>query len=105
METLDGRKLKLPYTPAAIPENEAWRLQSLRDLNVLDTLPEAEFDALVKVASLVCGVPISLISLVDADRQWFKADVGLGATQTPRDVAFCSHAILGNDIFEVEDLV
>ncbi len=91
------------FTPAAVPDDEAWRLQSLLDLNVLDTAPEAEFDALVKVASLVCGVPISLISLVDADRQWFKADVGLGATQTPRDIAFCSHAILGNDIFEVED--
>lgn len=75
----------------------------MRDLNVLDTAPEAEFDALVKVASLVCGVPISLISLVDADRQWFKADVGLGAVQTPRDVAFCAHAILGDQIFEVQD--
>ncbi len=95
--------MKLSYTPAAIPDNEAWRLQSLRDLNVLDTAPEAEFDALVKVASMVCGVPISLISLVDADRQWFKADVGLGATQTPRDVAFCAHAILDDQIFEVED--
>ncbi len=95
--------MKLSYTPAAVPEDEAWRLQSLRDLNVLDTPPEAEFDALVKVASMVCGVPISLISLVDADRQWFKADVGLGATQTPRDVAFCAHAILGDQVFEVED--
>jgi PAS domain S-box-containing protein len=91
------------YTPAAIPADEEWRLQSLRDLNVLDTAPEAEFDALVKVASMVCGVPISLISLVDADRQWFKADIGLGAVQTPRDVAFCAHAILDDQIFEVED--
>jgi PAS domain S-box-containing protein len=95
--------LNQSYTPAVVPEDEAWRLQSLRDLNVLDTAPEAEFDALVKVASLVCGVPISLISLVDADRQWFKADVGLGATQTPRDVAFCAHAILADDVFVVED--
>ena len=95
--------MKLSYTPAALPDDEAWRLESLRDLNVLDTPPEAEFDALVKVASMVCGVPISLISLVDEDRQWFKADVGLGATQTPRDVAFCAHAILGDQVFEVED--
>ena len=95
--------MKLSYTPAAFPDDEEWRLQSLRDLNVLDTAPEAEFGALVKVASMVCGVPISLISLVDADRQWFKADVGLGAVQTPRDVAFCAHAILGDQIFEVED--
>jgi PAS domain S-box-containing protein len=91
------------YTPAALPENEAWRLQSLHDLKVLDSTPEAEFDALVKVASLVCGVPIALVSLVDADRQWFKADVGLGAQQTPRELAFCAHAILGEDVFEVPD--
>ena len=91
------------YTPAATADNEAWRLQSLRDLDVLDSAPEAEFDALVKVASLVCGVPISLVSLVDEDRQWFKAEVGLGARQTPRDVAFCAHAILGEAIFEVSD--
>ncbi len=95
--------MTLPYTPALIPEDEAWRLRSLHDLSVLDTAPEAEFDALVKVASMVCGVPISLISLVDADRQWFKADVGLGATQTPRDVAFCAHAILGEQVFEVDN--
>jgi PAS domain S-box-containing protein len=95
--------VKLTYTPAAIPTDEAWRLESLHSLNVLDSAPEAEFDALVKVASMVCGVPISLVSLVDADRQWFKADVGLGATQTPRDVAFCAHAILDDQIFEVED--
>jgi PAS domain S-box-containing protein len=92
-----------PYTPAALPENEAWRLQSLQDLKVLDSGPEAEFDALAKVASLVCGVPIALVSLVDADRQWFKADVGLGAKQTPRDLAFCAYAILGEDVFEVPD--
>ena len=70
---------------------------------MLDSPPEAEFDALVKVASLVCEVPISLISLVDADRQWFKADVGLGAKQTPRDVAFCAHAILDDPVFEVQN--
>ena len=91
------------YTPAVLPENEAWRLQALQDLDVLDSAPEAEFDALVKVASLVCGVPIALISLVDVDRQWFKAEVGLGAKQTPRDVAFCAHAILGDQVFEVPD--
>lgn len=89
---------------APLPTNEAARLQSLRDLQVLDTAPEAQFDALVKVASLVCGVPISLISLVDADRQWFKANIGLpGVHETPRDPAFCSHAILGKAIFEVCD--
>ena len=89
---------------AEFPPNEAQRLQSLRALAVLDTVHEKEFDALVKAAALVCGVPISLVSLVDADRQWFKANVGLpGVEQTPRDVAFCAHAILDDVIFEVPD--
>lgn len=70
----------------------------------MDTPPEQEFDALVKAAAAVCGVPISLISLVDQDRQWFKANVGLpGVTQTPREHAFCAHAILGQDLMEVTD--
>jgi diguanylate cyclase (GGDEF)-like protein/PAS domain S-box-containing protein len=90
--------------PAKRPDNEPTRLAALQALEVLDTDPEQELDALVRVASVVCGAPISLISLVDADRQWFKANVGLdGATETPRDVAFCAHAILGDEIFEVTD--
>jgi PAS domain S-box-containing protein len=71
---------------------------------VLDSNSEEEFDALVKAASLVCDVPISLISLVDAQRQWFKANIGLpGASETPRDIAFCAHAILENEVFIVRD--
>lgn len=89
---------------ARLPANESARLAALSALEVLDTEPEAQFDALVHAASLVCGVPISLISLIDADRQWFKANVGLsGATETPRDVAFCAHAILQEGLFEVPD--
>jgi diguanylate cyclase len=73
-------------------------------MDVLDSAPEAEFDALVQAAALVCGVPISLISLIDADRQWFKANVGLpGVCETPRQVAFCAHAILQDGIFQVAD--
>ena len=84
--------------------NEEACIAALRRFQVLDTPPEAQFDALVEVASAVCGKPISLISLVDTDRQWFKANVGLpGAQQTPRDVAFCAHTVLGDGIFEVED--
>ena len=86
------------------PHNEPARLAALLALEVLDTGPEAEFDALVRAASLVCGTPISLISLIDTERQWFKANVGLpGVSETPRDVAFCSHAILGDGLFEVAD--
>ena len=91
-------------TSARIPDDEAARLRSLRELDILDSAPEAEFDALVKVASVVCGVPISLISLIDADRQWFKANLGLpGVIETPRELAFCAHAILEDGIFEVSD--
>jgi PAS domain S-box-containing protein len=91
--------------PAAkIPKNEKNRLLALKRLKVLDTVAEKEFDAIVKAASLVCGVPISLISLVDESRQWFKANVGLeGVSETPRNLAFCAHAILGKDILEVEN--
>ncbi len=85
-------------------DDEARSLEALRALNVLDSAPEAQFDALVRAASLVCGTPISLISLIDANRQWFKANVGLeGVTQTDRDLAFCSHAVLGDSLFEVPD--
>ena len=89
---------------APIPADESKRLRSLVELGVLDSAPEREFDALVQAAALVCGVPISLISLIDADRQWFKANVGLpGVKETPRELAFCAHAILEDGIFEVPD--
>jgi len=90
--------------PAPLPSNEDERLAALHALAVMDTPPEAEFDALVKAAAAVCDMPISLISLIDTDRQWFKANHGLdGATQTPRDAAFCAHAILQDEVFEVPD--
>lgn len=91
--------------PAApLPEDEARRLNSLRDLQVLDSAPELAFDALVKAAASVCDTPISLISLVDRDRQWFKANIGLpGVTETPREVAFCAYAMQQPDVMEVSD--
>ncbi|MDP9797888.1 signal transduction histidine kinase [Catenuloplanes nepalensis] len=89
---------------AAKPENEAGRLAMLHDLEVLDTDPEQEFDDIVKLASHVCGVPMSLVSLVDADRQWFKAKVGTEVDETSRDVSFCAHAILGKDLLVVPDV-
>lgn len=82
---------------AAIPANEAKRLNSLKLLQVLDTQAEESFDQLTRLAAAVCGAPISLVSLVDEDRQWFKARVGLDATETPREMAFCAHAILQPD--------
>jgi len=85
-------------------EDEHGALDALDALDVLDSEPEMAFDELVRTASLACGVPISLITLIDRDRQWFKANVGLeGLTETPRDVAFCAHAVLDGELFEVPD--
>jgi nitrogen-specific signal transduction histidine kinase len=78
---------------APLPRNEAQRLDRLRSFGVLDTLPQKAFDDITALASAICGTPIALISLVDEDRQWFKSKLGLEASETPRDVAFCSHAI------------
>ena len=89
---------------ATFPPDESRRLRSLEQLQILDTPPEEAFDALVRAAASVTGSPISLISLVDADRQWFKANLGLpDASETPREVAFCAHAILDDGLFEVPD--
>ncbi|OYU97856.1 MAG: hypothetical protein CFE45_18735, partial [Burkholderiales bacterium PBB5] len=97
-----GKEQALPA--AAPPPFEEQRLQALVDLDVLDSDAEREFDALVQAAALVCGTPISLISLVDTDRQWFKAGVGLpGVPQTPRSQAFCAHALLSQGLLEVAD--
>jgi GAF domain-containing protein len=87
--------------PRPIHEDE--RLAALRSFEVLDSEPEADFDALVEIASEVCGTPIALLSLVDEGRQWFKARKGLDAVETPRDQAFCAHAILGDTPLVVED--
>lgn len=91
-------------TKAPLRANEAATLEALHELDLLDTPAEPEFDVLVKAASRICNVPIALVSLVDEDRQWFKAEVGLpGVSETPRDVAFCAHAVLQHDVFEVPD--
>lgn len=88
----------------SIPEGEAHRLASLKSYNILDTLPEQEYDDFTRIAAQICDVPIALISLVDENRQWFKSKQGLDATQTPRVHAFCAHAInTPNQIFEVKD--
>ena len=76
-----------------IPADESERLAELAALNLLDTPAEEAFDGLARLAAFVCGTPIALVSLVDAERQWFKARVGLKAAETPRDISFCGHAI------------
>ena len=87
------------------PGNEVARLARLRDYGVLDTPAEAAFDRITRLASTMLGVPIALVSLVDADRQWFKSRVGLETTETPRRDAFCAHAILHDAVMVVEDAV
>lgn len=86
-----------------VPVSEQARLAKLKELAVLDTPPDAVLDAIVAAASAMAQAPIALISLVDAQRQWFKARVGLDASETPRDLAFCAHAIHGTEILEVPD--
>ena len=82
---------------------EAARLAALRGYGLLDTPNEAEFDAIVREAALAMNAPVALISLVDENRQWFKAKVGLNAQETPRSISFCTHAIRGPGVFVVED--
>lgn len=83
--------------------DEQRRLEVLREFGVLDTPPERELDDIVQLAARLCDTPIALISLVDEERQWFKATVGLDATETPRAWAFCDHAIRSSDVLHVPD--
>ena len=87
----------------AIPRNEKTRLETLRALKILDSDPEERFDRLTRLAKRLFGSSIALISLVDADRQWFKSSFGLEVKETTRELSFCGHAILGDEIFEVSD--
>lgn len=87
-----------------VPENEAQRLKALKDYNILDTINEEEFDRLTRLASLICGTPIALVSLIDESRQWFKSNIGLEESkETPRDISFCQYTIMGDDVFEITD--
>lgn len=88
---------------APLAPDEDARQRSLEQLHLLDTPADQEFDDITLLASFICQAPIALISLVDKDRQWFKSRVGLEVAETPRDISFCAHSILGNDLFEVPD--
>lgn len=83
--------------------NEKDRLKALKYYQILDTLPEEDFDRLTELASLICGTSMSLVSLIDEDRQWFKSKVGLNQEETSRSLAFCHHAIEDSSIFQIED--
>ncbi|AUD02768.1 PAS domain S-box protein [Spirosoma pollinicola] len=85
------------------PENEQSRVKALHAYHVLDTLPEKEFDRLTELASLICEMPISLVTLVDDKRQWVKARTGLDLKATERDTSFCQYTILNDSLLEVED--
>lgn len=89
--------------PAPIHVDEAARLAALHRYAILDTPAEAEFDEFSRLAAYICATPISLISLVDTGRQWFKSRLGIAAPETPRDISFCGHAIHGLEVFEVRN--
>ncbi|MQA19800.1 GAF domain-containing protein [Rugamonas rivuli] len=88
---------------APIPDNDAERLAALRELLILDTPPEQRYDKVVQFAAEEFDMPIALLSLIDENRQWFKANVGLDVCETARDISFCGHAILQSDIFVIPD--
>lgn len=87
----------------ALPEDEAERISTLKALRILDTPPEERFDRVTRLAKRLFDVPIALVSLIDENRQWFKSCFGLDARETPRDISFCGHAILGDRIFVIPD--
>jgi two-component system NtrC family sensor kinase len=90
-------------TAKPMPAPDQDRVAALQKYAILDTEPERAFDDLTQLASYVCKTPIALISLVDEDRQWFKSKIGIDATETPRDIAFCSTAIQQSEVMVIPD--
>lgn len=88
-----------------ITHDEQARLETLRSLSILDTPQEERFDRLTRMAKRLFGVPIALVSLVDESRQWFKSCFGLSVSETSRDISFCGHAILGNELFIIPNTI
>ncbi|GAC1361770.1 MAG: hypothetical protein NVS2B12_14410 [Ktedonobacteraceae bacterium] len=90
-------------TEVPLPADEAQRLAALRSLELLDTLPEERFERITRIVQHIFDVPIASITLVDANRQWFKSCIGLSISETSRDIAFCTHAILSEEILVIPD--
>jgi GAF domain-containing protein len=88
---------------APLPGNEAQRLAALKEYHILDTAAEQLYNDLTELAAYVCNVPVAMVSFVDESRQWFKSQVGLNPRETPRDAAFCAHAILQSEPLIVRD--
>ncbi len=86
-----------------VPENEDERLRALQEYNILDSLPQEQFDRLTKLASIIGNVPIALLCLIDKDRQWFKSKIGVSMNQYPRESSFCQYTIMGKGFLEIED--
>ncbi len=107
VNTGDAGGVNVDDEPASTVPGPGWdeadRLASLHGYAILDTPAEADFDDITCIAAHVCGAPISTITLIDADRQWFKSEIGLGVRETPLDVSICAHAILQRDLFVVPD--
>jgi diguanylate cyclase (GGDEF)-like protein len=99
----DAATRRISMISPRIPASEADRLDSLRALALLDTLPEDRFDRITRLAARIFDVPIALVSLVDSDRQWFKSKFGLEGDGSPREHSFCGHAILDTDVLHVPD--
>jgi GAF domain-containing protein len=92
-----------PHCPSPSSDRENARLAALARYHILDTPPEREFDALAQLAGLILEAPISVINLIDRDRQWFKSEIGIGTRELPLDVSICRHAILQKGLFVVPD--
>ena len=86
-----------------LPSNEVERLAALRELRILDTPAEPHFDAVCNNAAALFSVPIAVVSLIDSDRQWFKSKCGIDVDSTSREIAFCTYAILRDDVLVIED--
>lgn len=98
--------MSLPSDPAPVqqpPETDTQRLEALRRYRILDTDVEPAFDDITRLAAYVCQAPIAVINFIDADRQWFKSELGLGVRQTGLDVSICRHALLSRELFVVPD--